>query len=194
MGGNAGIGTPTSSAGGTPGGVGGGGAPRPRRHGRVATTSSGGNGSGGVGTGGAGTGGIGATGGAAGATATPPTAAIVPLYTVPSDSSWAAVATAKMAHPKVPVYAVVDPASGPGPAADAGYAAGIGKLQLAGVTVLGYVPTGYGGRTVADIEVNIDRWKSFYPATRGSSSTRCRSASATRRSTRPSRSTRNRKG
>ena len=172
MGGSAGNGTPTTSAGGVTGGVGGGGAPGLGGTAGVATTSSGGNGSGGngsggIGTGGAGTGGISATGGAAGATATPATAAIVPLYTVPSDSSWAAVATAKMAHPKVPVYAVVDPASGPGPAADAGYAAGIGKLQLAGVTVLGYVPTGYGGRTVADIEANIDRWKSFYPTMQG---------------------------
>ena len=91
----------------------------------------------------------------------------MPLYTVPSDTSWAALAAAKMAHPKVPVYAIIDPANGPGPAADAGYAAGIGKLQLAGVTVIGYVPTGYGARSVATIEADIDRWKSFYPATQG---------------------------
>ena len=84
------------------------------------------------------------------------------------------------AHTNVPVYAVIDPANGPGPAPDAGYAAGIGKLQLAGVTVLGYVPTGYGARSVAAIEADIDRWKSVLPGrSRASSSTRCRTASAT---------------
>lgn len=164
MGGSAGSGIPTTSAGGTTAAVGGGGAPGLGGTAGVATTSSGGNGSGGSGIGGSGIGGSG-TGGAT--AAVPPTAAIVPLYTVASDPSWTAVANAKMAHPKVPVYAVIDPTSGPGPAADPGYAAGIGKLQLAGVTVLGYVPTGYGARTVAAIEADIDRWKSFYPSTQG---------------------------
>jgi hypothetical protein len=172
MGGSAGNGDPTTSVGGISGGVGGG-APGLGGTAGVAANGSGGSGSGGSatggnGSGGSGTGGITATGGAAGAAAAvPPTAAVVPLYTVPSDKSWAAVAAAKMAHPKVPVYAVIDPASGPGAVADAGYAAGIGQLQLAGVTVLGYVPTGYGQRTIADIEANIDRWKSFYPSTQG---------------------------
>ncbi len=182
MGGSAGNETPTTSAGGTTGGVGGG-APGLGGTAGVATAGSGGNGSGGSATGGNGsggsatggngsggsaTGGITATGGAAGAAAAvPPTAVVVPLYTVASDKSWAAVAAAKMAHPKVPVYAVIDPNSGPGPAADAGYAAGIGKLQLAGVTVVGYVATGYGARSVATIEADIDRWKSFYPSTQG---------------------------
>lgn len=173
MAGSAGNETPTTSVGGTTGGVGGGGAPGLGGTAGVATTATGGNGSGGSATGGSGSGGSGsggitATGGSAGAAAAvPPTAAMVPLYTVPSDKSWAAVAAAKMAHPKVPVYAVIDPASGPGPAADAGYAAGIGQLQLAGVTVLGYVATGYGARTVATIEADIDRWKSFYPSMQG---------------------------
>ncbi len=187
MGGSAGSGNPNGSAGGTPGGVGGasvgaGGAPlgaggAPLGAGGapvgtggapvgaggtagVATTSSGGTSSG--------AGGTPTTGGTGGAmAATPPTGALVPLYTVPSDKSWAAIAAAKMAHPKVPVYAIVDPASGPGAAVDAGYAAGIGKLQLAGITVLGYVPTGYGARSVATIQADIDRWKSFYPGTQG---------------------------
>jgi hypothetical protein len=180
VGGSAGNGDPTTSAGGTTAGVGGGGTPGLGGTAGVATTSSGGNGSGGnsaggtgiggAGTGGSGTGtgGITAPGGAAGATsAVPPTAAVIPLYTAPSDKSWAAVTAAKTAHPKVPVYAVINPANGPGPAADAGYAAGIGKLQLAGVTVVGYVPTGYGARSVAAIEADIDHWKSFYPAIQG---------------------------
>jgi hypothetical protein len=132
------------------------------------------NGVGGAPTGGAGAGGMTTTGagGAAGSPGAgrPPVAStgtIVPLYTNPGDSSWNVVAAAKQAHPTVPVIAVVNPTNGPGPARDAGYAAGIGKLQLVGVTVIGYVATGYTARGIAAVEADIDRWKSFYPALQG---------------------------
>ena len=125
-------------------------------------------GSAGSGTGGAprvaGTGGVG-TGGAAAVAAS--TGTIVPLYTIPSDSSWTTLAAAKAAHPKVPVIAVVDPNNGPGAAATADYTTGIGKLQLAGITVVGYVRTSYGARAVADIKADIDHWKMFYPGIQG---------------------------
>ena len=172
MGGSSGNVNPNGSAGGTVAGAGG----TPVAAGGtagVATTSTGGNAGGGSAGSGAGgtaiaTGGTTATGGSAGAmAATPATAALVPLYTVPSDSSWAALAAAKTAHINVPVYAIIDPANGPGAAPDAGYAAGIGKLQLAGVTVIGYVPTSYGARSVAAIQADIDRWKQFYPGIQG---------------------------
>jgi hypothetical protein len=171
MGGSAGNGNPNGSVGGTAGGVGGtpaaGGAPA--GSGGTAGGATGGNGSGGssggttTGSGGA----VSAGGNGGAATTTPSTGVLVPLYTVPSDKSWTALAAAKSAHLKVPVYAIIDPANGPGAAADAGYAAGIGKLQLAGVTVIGYVPTGYGARSVAAVEADIDRWKSFYPSMQG---------------------------
>jgi hypothetical protein len=136
----------------------------------VPASSNGGSAVGGTTPTGGGTasGGTPATGGsAAPIPAAPATAALVPLYTVPSDSSWAALAAAKTAHINVPVYAIIDPANGPGAAADAGYAAGIGKLQLAGVTVIGYVPTSYGARSVAAIQADIDHWKQFYPGIQG---------------------------
>ncbi len=189
--GSAGNGNPDGSVGGTVGGVGGtsagaGGATS------VATGGSGAGGSAGAGTGGTttvngsggttngsggttkgsggttnGSGGTTTVTGVGGAPAIPSTAALVPLYTDPSDPSWAALAAAKTAHLKVPVYAVINPNNGPGAAADTGYTAGIGKLQLAGVTVVGYVATGYGARSVAVIEADIDRWKSFYPGMQG---------------------------
>jgi len=162
-GGNAGSASPSSSAGGTVGAPAGAGGTA-----EVATTSSGGSAGGGRAGSTTASGGTTTTGGAAGTVAAAPaTAALVPLYTVPSDSSWAALAAAKTAHINVPVYAIIDPANGPGAAADAGYAAGIGKLQLAGVTVIGYVPTSYGARSIDAIQADIDRWKSFYPGIQG---------------------------
>jgi len=92
---------------------------------------------------------------------------LIPLYTVPSDPSWAAVEAAKTAHPSVPIVAVVNPANGPGPAADAGYTAGIDRLVAAGVKVLGYVRTAYGSRLTADDQADINAWHSFYPAVTG---------------------------
>jgi hypothetical protein len=98
--------------------------------------------------------------------ATQPAAAgatIVPLYTAPSDPSWSAIIAAKAAHPRVGVVAVVNPASGPGGAADPGYASGIARLNAAGIKVLGYVATGYATKTAETVQADIGRWKAFYP-------------------------------
>jgi hypothetical protein len=62
---------------------------------------------------------------------------IVPLYTDPSDSSWAAIVAARDAHPRVRIVAIVNPDSGPGAARDASYTAGIGELEAAGIEVIG---------------------------------------------------------
>jgi len=95
------------------------------------------------------------------------TGVLIPLYTVPTDPSWTAVETAKKAHPTVPIVAVVNPANGPGPAADAAYTAGIDRLVAAGVKVLGYVRTAYASRAATDDQADIDSWHSFYPAVTG---------------------------
>lgn len=95
------------------------------------------------------------------------TGMLVPLYTAPSDPSWAAVAAAKKAHPSVPIVAVVNPNNGPNGAPDAGYTAGISKLVAAGVKVLGYVWTSYAGRPAADVQADMARWQQFYPAVTG---------------------------
>ena len=97
-----------------------------------------------------------AGGGGAGAT-------IVPLYTYPTDPSWSTVIAAKAAHPTVGVIAAVNPANGPGPAADPAYASGIARLNAAGIKVIGYVATGYAVNNPAAVKANIDRWRAFYP-------------------------------
>jgi Spherulation-specific family 4 len=95
------------------------------------------------------------------------TGTLIPLYTTPSDPSWAAVAAAKTAHPGVPVLAVVNPSNGPGDVADPGYTRGIANLAAAGVKVIGYVHTSWGGRPAAQLEADMDRWHRFYPAVTG---------------------------
>jgi len=109
----------------------------------------------------------GATAPATTAATTPVTGTIVPLYTPPTDGSWNVVAAAKLAHPRVPVVAAVNPASGPGPSPDPGYTDGIAMLQAAGVKVIGYVHTSYGARPTPEVMGEIDRWKVFYPQIQG---------------------------
>src|SRR5882672_4184561 len=56
---------------------------------------------------------------------------IVPLYTFPTDASWADLVTARKAHPSVRVVAVVNPNSGPGASKNAAFTTGIAKLVAA---------------------------------------------------------------
>jgi hypothetical protein len=95
------------------------------------------------------------------------TGTIIPLYTAPTDPSWAAVAAAKAAHPTVPVLAVVNPANGPGAAASADYTAGIARLTAAGVKVIGYVHTQWGARPEAELQTEMGQWQSWYPGVSG---------------------------
>ncbi len=96
-----------------------------------------------------------------------PAGTIVPLYTSPPHASWTALAAAKRANPSVPVMAVVNPGNGPGTSARSGYTTAIADLVAAGVKVVGYVYTSYGNRAAADVQADIDRWHSFYPAVTG---------------------------
>ena len=87
----------------------------------------------------------------------------MPLYTYPTDPSWNTVIAGKAAHPTVGVIAVVNPANGPGAAADPAYASGIARLNAAGIKVIGYVATGYAVNSAVAVKADIDRWRAFYP-------------------------------
>ncbi len=63
----------------------------------------------------------------------------------------------------MPVIAIVNPNNGPGDSADSSYTSGIGELVAAGVKVIGYVYTSYATRSAADVETDINRWRSWYP-------------------------------
>ncbi len=94
------------------------------------------------------------------------TGLLVPLYTYPTDGTWAAVIQAKTIHPSVPIVAIINPDSGPGPSKSSDYATGIASLEAAGVRVIGYVPTGYGTSSysgVSQVEGEMDDYATWYP-------------------------------
>jgi hypothetical protein len=62
---------------------------------------------------------------------------------------------------------IVNPASGPGAAADPNYAGILKRAERAKVTPIGYVTTSYGRRPLRDVEADVDRWARLYPGIRG---------------------------
>jgi hypothetical protein len=95
----------------------------------------------------------------------PPQAIGIPMYIDPSSSaaSWTQVTSAA---PTVALL-VANPASGPGPSAQAEYTQAIATAHAAGQTIVGYVHTSYGARALALVEADVDSWYSFYPAIDG---------------------------
>src|SRR3569623_6928 len=106
---------------------------------------------------------FGSTGGGSAST----TGTIVPLYSYPGAAAWSAIVDAKRAHPAVPVVAVVNPNNGPGTSVDPNSTSGITSLKSVGITVFGYVPTGYAGQAASAIQAAVASWKSFYPSVTG---------------------------
>jgi len=89
---------------------------------------------------------------------------MIPLYTYPG-STWTNVIAVQKANPGVPIVAIINPNSGPGASMDPNYVSGILSLQAAGVEVIGYVPTGYGSRSISAVESMVNDYKSWYPVT-----------------------------
>jgi hypothetical protein len=80
--------------------------------------------------------------------------ALVPAY-FPPGPDWDRL---DQAAGKVPLDAIMNPASGPGTSVDPNYVTAVSKLQAAGGKVLGYVPTQFGARPLSAVESDI----SFY--------------------------------
>src|SRR5256712_13734453 len=87
---------------------------------------------------------------------------VIPLYTYPTDGSWAATFQARSAHPNVPIITVINPSNGPGGASDLNYVQGVKNFQAAGIIVLGYVATGYASQLISSLESQISSYKSWY--------------------------------
>lgn len=58
--------------------------------------------------------------------------------------------------------AIINPDSGPGAVPNADYVAQVAKARAAGITVLGYVYTGYGNRAQSAVLADIGRYYSWY--------------------------------
>jgi hypothetical protein len=85
-------------------------------------------------------------------------ATLVPAYVLPE-----ALTDFVDASPG-PVALVVNPANGPGTEPDDGYRRAIRDAHDRGMTVLGYVPTGYGERPATAVDADVDRYASWYDA------------------------------
>ena len=99
------------------------------------------------------------------------TGVLVPLYVYPGDVSrnqaYNRLIAVKRRYETVPVWVIVNPASGPGERVDDQYTRAIDRLCGAGCVVLGSVATGYGRRPPADVQADIDRWLEYYPRVHG---------------------------
>jgi hypothetical protein len=91
-----------------------------------------------------------------------PTGLIVPLYAYPTNPTWNALIQAKESDPDVPIIAIINPDSGPGSSSDPTYVAGIASLQSAGISVVGYVPTGYASVSLSTVEASATEYKAWY--------------------------------
>ena len=89
------------------------------------------------------------------------TGLIVPLYTYPG-STWDALILQKQDNPSFNIIAIINPDSGPGIGFNSNYQIGIENLQNAGITVLGYVATGYGGVSQSSIVSQVSDYKAWY--------------------------------
>src|SRR2546425_2121198 len=87
---------------------------------------------------------------------------VIPLYTYPTDGSWAATFQARSAHPNVPIITVINPSNGPGGSSDLNYVQGVKNFQAVGIIVLGYVATGYASQLISSLESQISSYKNWY--------------------------------
>ena len=93
---------------------------------------------------------------------------LVPAYFYPAGEGLKHWARLEAAAARVPVLAVVNPASGPGDKADANYTRLLDRAaKRPGLTLLGYVSTRYGKRPAAEVKADVVRWLRLYPQVRG---------------------------
>jgi hypothetical protein len=99
------------------------------------------------------------------------TGVLVPMYLYPENvhknAAYNRLMELKRRHETVPMWVILNPASGPGQQADANYTKAIDRLRGAGCVVLGYVPTGYGRRAESRVRKDIDQWLALYPRIHG---------------------------
>ncbi len=90
------------------------------------------------------------------------TGIVIPLYTNYSTSKWSEVIQAKLSHSTVPIVAIVNPHIGPGTYYNSSFAAGVKRMQQAGIMVLGYVWTDYGAKNGSYLDAQMQAYSTWY--------------------------------
>lgn len=85
---------------------------------------------------------------------------IVPLYGW--DAGWSQVIQAKQSYPGTQIFAVVNPAAGPGSGPDSHYLSVVNEMKNAGVNVLGYVASSYASADLSTLENQIRAYHDWY--------------------------------
>lgn len=88
---------------------------------------------------------------------------LVPAYFYPGGDRARYWQMLDRAAPKVSLWVIVNPASGPGTKVDPVYRAAVTSLRRAGGKTLAYVDTSYGARPRQTVLKDIDDWLAFYP-------------------------------
>lgn len=100
-----------------------------------------------------------------------PMGVLIPLYQYPknvhTNADFNRVMELKRRFSKVPFWVVLNPASGPGNSIDANYTKAVDRLIGSGCVVLGYVATGYGKKSVANVQAEMLQWQEMYPRVHG---------------------------
>jgi hypothetical protein len=84
--------------------------------------------------------------------------AIVPLYSYPPSGFWTDVT----ANAPTMAMIICNVDSGPGTGYESNFGAVFEAAAAAGITCLGYVPTGYGTDSIASVEAQVDLWQTYY--------------------------------
>jgi len=85
---------------------------------------------------------------------------IVPMYGW--DAGWSELIHAKKENPGTKIIAIINPASGVGGGRDSHWVNVVNELQDAGIRVVGYIATSYAGRSISDIQNDIDHYYEWY--------------------------------
>lgn len=99
------------------------------------------------------------------------TGVLVPLYVYPANvaknAAFNRLIDVKRRFETVPMWVIVNPASGPGKKGDPNYIRAIDRLRGAGCVILAYVSTSYAKRPAADVQKDVDQWLRLYPRIHG---------------------------
>jgi hypothetical protein len=87
---------------------------------------------------------------------------LVPAYFYPAGKGLTYWDNLLAAADKVPVVAVVNPASGPGRRVDSNYVAIFDRAKQTKITLIGYVSTSYAKRPIAEVQADVEYYAALY--------------------------------
>ncbi len=87
---------------------------------------------------------------------------LVPAYFYPAGQGLHYWNELILAASRVRIIAIMNPSSGPGVQMDPAYRAIADRARAAGVTVIGYVATGFGSRPAEEVSADLIRYSDYY--------------------------------